>query len=295
MRRLAARFRAVAGTGLVLALLPASAHAGAWTKPPGEGWAALSYERYRTTTKFDESGSKVDLALDGEFVKQSLRLYTEIGVLDRVTAFGNFYYDFLSYGQSDLRFPLENSGFSDQEAGVRYGLFEQPIALASQLSLHFPAGYDTDVPSPPAEQPPLLGTGEWGAEFRIAAGRGLGRDLTLGFVNAEVGYNTRWSGFADQLKLEVTIGYKRIPRTELNVVWNYTNTFGEVPSAGSQVQASNPLVFSIYDLHRLELRAVVRVWRWWHAQGAFFAHVAGSNVGAGSGVSLGVRGVWPEP
>ena len=284
----------VAGTGFLLALLPAGAYAGAWTQPQGEGFARLTYERYRTTEKFAPSGERVSLAgnLDAEFVRQSVHQYVEVGVLERLTALGNFYYDFLSYGQSDLRTPLTKSGFSDQEIGLRYAALREPVVLAVQASLRFPAGYETESPPPPAAQPPRLGSGAWGTEARLAAGKGFGHRWSQGFVNAEVGYNTRWSGFADQLKIEVIVGYKGLPRVELQPAWRYTKTLGEV---SPNPELTNPLADSVFDLHRLELLAVVRIWRWFHVEGSGFAHVAGRNVGAGSGVEFGVRGVWPEP
>lgn len=263
-------------------------------RPAGEGFATLTYERYRTTERFAADGSRVPLAgnLQGEFVRESLLLYSEVAVLDRVMAFGRFSYDFLSYGQVDLVRPLTTSGLSDQEAGLRLGVLQEPVVLALQAGLRFPAGYDTEPPPAPAEQPPRLGNGAWGTEARVAVGKGFGERWTHGFVDAEVGYTTRWRGFADQLKVELAVGYKGVPRVELQPAWRYTHTFADV---SDDADPSNPLVNAVYDLHRLELLAMVRVWRWFHAQGTGFAHVAGTNVGAGSGFELGVRVVWPEP
>jgi hypothetical protein len=301
--------RAAAWSGFAAAMLPCVARAGAWTQARRGGIAAFTYERYRTTEQFDRDGTLGSLSNDnGEFVKESVHLYAEYGLFTRLTAFANLFCDFLSYGSTSLPAPLRARGFSDEELGLRYGFLATPIALAAQASLHVPAGYDaTPVPvtlgGGRTVVPPALGSGAWGTELRLAVGKSFGQRWTQGYVNGEVGYNMRrWTShedptdatmqrhYDDQLNLAATVGYKGIPRTEVFTGWSYTNTLGDVPPGPD---LTNPLVTSVYDLQRVDVTAVVRIWRWIHGQVGAFFHVAGNNIGAGNGFALGTRVVWP--
>ena len=77
---------------------PPWAHAGAWTQPPGNLYARLTYAGITSRTRFDADGERVDLeprfafgGRDGatEYRAREARAYAEYGLIERFTTYGS--------------------------------------------------------------------------------------------------------------------------------------------------------------------------------------------------------------
>ena len=137
--------------GLALLTLSSRAEAGAYTWEPGHFYLQLSTSFSWANDKYDDNGNKSSIkVLKNNFGSTSNKsdyqqllsdLYWEVGIFKRVTFFGDF--PFLSSARQHNdggNITYAASGISDILTALRFGILEQPFALALETRLTFASG-----------------------------------------------------------------------------------------------------------------------------------------------------------
>jgi hypothetical protein len=198
--RYVARFHLICFGGLLIAVSsPTRADAGAWLQPEGRGYLRLSYFGMDTSSRFDESGARTGLFTRSggsrpvEYGDREIRGYAELGVSDRVTAYGSLAWKRVRNTQPTAVF--ETTGPGDLHAGARYGLARGRVPLSVAFELKIPTAYDeTDAPA--------LGAGAVDGTARALIGTSWG----WGYTTADAGYGVRGGGYRDELLLSGEVG-----------------------------------------------------------------------------------------
>lgn len=183
--------------GLLAALRPGRAEAGAWTAERGAFYLRAAAARYTSTQEFDGAGDRHRLPLDGDFSDNHLGAYLEYGLLDRLTAVTSFSIKQLRY-ENKVRI-VDSKGLGDVDVALRARLASGAAGvLAAQFLTKFPSGYETDVSLP-------LGNGRREYDARLLWGRGL-FPLLPGYCSLEAGYRWRLGDPADEVHYLLEFG-----------------------------------------------------------------------------------------
>lgn len=174
--------------GVFLCLCGGDAGAGAWTRAEGEVFTSQSVRYF--STEFSPSRDVV-------FARSSLGVYAEYGVTDTLTAIA----------EVEQGFRLDGSGFGSQDG--RAGLFarvgvwrgEEGGVGAVQIGGTIPYGGFTSAAAP---------GGDTAREIRAQAlyGRGFVSEYGSGWVDLAVGFAKFTSTRADEIKLDLTLGFR---------------------------------------------------------------------------------------
>ena len=170
---------------VLISLAPAeAAHAAAWTLAPGAGFASFTVSAYEAESS--EAPKEIETQVYGEY-----------GALDGVTLGG-----FVEL-KADRASPLmENTVAVSAGAFVRMRILEG--AAGDPFSIQVGAIGAASEPEP--------ATGIFGEETSIDArllyGRGFGTDWGDVFVNAEWGLRWLLDGGADEVRLDLTAGWR---------------------------------------------------------------------------------------
>ncbi|MEX2519058.1 MAG: hypothetical protein WD969_06990 [Paracoccaceae bacterium] len=174
--------------GALLCFGGGEAGAGAWTRAGGEVFISQSVRYF--STEFSASR-------DVEFARSALGVYAEYGVTDMFTA----------VAEVEQGFRLDGSGFGSQDgrAGlfVRAGVWRGQAGdvAALQLGGTIPYGGFTSAAAP---------GGDEAREIRAQAlyGRGFISAYGSGWVDAALGFAKFTSTRADEIKLDLTLGFR---------------------------------------------------------------------------------------
>lgn len=257
--------------GLLLALplaAPSPARAGAWTQKEGEGQAILTLSRYQADSFWDADRNKQD---QQRYTKWELTPYLEYGLTDWLTLGAQPSFQHVESKDNDGG-TSRNSGLADTEIFLRERLWQQDGSVFSiQQWVKVPGGYDKrDMPG--------LGYGQVDAELRLLYGWG-GTAFGLSvFIDGEAGFRKRWESPADEVRMDLTAGIRPIPR--LLLMAQSFNTIGlrNADRGGPLVLPSAP----DYDLHKIQLSAVVDLDERFSLQLGGYKDIAGRNTGSGS-------------
>lgn len=181
---------------------PPWALAGAWTQPPGNLYARLTYAGITSRTRFDADGERVGLeprfafgARDGatEYRTREARAYAEYGLIERFTTYGS-----LTLKSVVMDEPVVKStkfGTGDLIVGGRYRVLggRVPLSLASELKI--PTGYSRD-------STPTLGAGDLAHTVRGLAGASWGWLYTT----ADAGWTHRTKGYPNEYVYSAELG-----------------------------------------------------------------------------------------
>lgn len=205
------------------------AYAGAWTLGPRHFYSKLSYGYSFASSRFDSNGNRLPLydetflglfgppiVTRGNVQEHAIRLYGEVGLLDRLDAFGSLAWkaDSTHFGcgpssapqrcQSDsitadnTSVDMANHGFGDLEIGGKLGILRAPVVSFALLG-SFPL-YSNDLDVLRVNDQNLfndrtpLGSGSIDVEGRMLVGQSFGR----WWANVEAGYRARSDGFGDR-------------------------------------------------------------------------------------------------
>jgi hypothetical protein len=266
----------VFGFLLCLNWMTLSVHAGAWTQKKGQVLSISSYSYYETSETFDEDGDLYALSNDGSFTKQSFNEYLEYGITDSLTATGNFFYDLVEFENnsgSDT-----NSGFSDQEVGLRYRVFNEGPTVSLQGTLKFPM-YSLS-------RTPILGNNQIDLEQRMLIGNSYKAFARSAFWNIELGYRARFDGPADQLRFQLLHGIDLFSQLQGIIQLDGTHSVG---GSTPQNLGNNVTVNTDYSLLRGSLTLIYRITETSGVHLCVFRHLTGRNTGQGNGVEVGFR------
>ncbi|KKN77184.1 hypothetical protein LCGC14_0362760 [marine sediment metagenome] len=263
---------ALAGTMLSLPLAT-PVFANAWVQAPGETLAILKFSHTDDATVFDESSERTRFPDRGESRQDQLNLYIEHGLTSDLTFVGNFYYNKVRY-DSDT-FSGSNSGFGNQEIGLRYKLNppseDQQWVGAVQALISIPT-YDED-------DTPALGVGGNDFEMRYSVGRGFMLGSRSAYVDAGAAWRLRSGDAADEIRVDITSGVALTPKWmligELNVIEGLGN--------GSDWDRMSFIDSTDYDLTKLSLSALYSMSPEVQFQAGYTEPVLGRNTGAAGG------------
>jgi hypothetical protein len=181
---------------LILLLLPATSHAGAWTQKQLHMYSRMSADYFHSSRNFDEDGDLVDRPNNGTFESWTFTYYGELGVTDWLTAIANLPYKYQTLDDDTAR--NETWGVADIELGAKMRLIEDPVVLSVQALVKIPEAYDMDDAVP-------LGNGQYDYEGRVLLGKSLWPCIP-GYCGLEVAYRYRDSGPADEFKFLAELG-----------------------------------------------------------------------------------------
>ncbi|TVQ58185.1 MAG: hypothetical protein EA355_02500 [Rhodobacteraceae bacterium] len=234
----------------LLILLAGCAQAGAWTQPPGGGFASLSLSGYETD--------------DGGYREATVSAYGEWGWREAVTLGGSI----------ETAAP-EGDGAQTTlstlvRARLRTGAAGDPTSV--QLAVFQPFG---DASAREA----IGAVGDTAVEARLLYGRGFGTRYGDMFVDLQAGPRFEFGDAADELRLDATVGLRPAPRWivlgQAFGTLGLRNARGEgddydvlklAPSVGYEIAEGLTLVFGVErevltrDIDR-GLRARLSLWR----------------------------------
>jgi hypothetical protein len=252
-----------------------SVYAGAWVQEKGESLHILTYYFYTTDDVFEDYGDLDSISNDGRFTKHQINYYTEVGVLERLTLIGNFFFDFL---KSEDDFGTDrNAGFSDQEVGARFNIATSPVVFSVQGLFVFPT-YDLD-------DEPILGNQDIGLEGKLLFGKGFAISGIPSYANVEGGVRFRIGEPSDQVRYQLLLGIKPGGWEIMLAVDGIEGLRNEEEFQVSE----NVTVNTDFSLVKTTGSVVIPVYRRrvFLELGGFW-HVLGRNTGGGGGVKSGL-------
>ena len=232
---------------LLLAIAPTQLHAGAWTQAPGGMYFKIAGLSFRSQDYLDAVGERRERVAKPsmeELSDESMSVYLEYGLWERLTLVGTLPYKRLVYKKTEVKefksdvldttitriHPDEvQSGLADLELRLRWRLLRNPAVVSLALGGKFPLGYDIDQdsigsldagglglgPSPVdagagADSKVPLGTGERDIDMRLLVGKSL--YPLPGYLTSTVGYRKRGGAFSDEFfyGLEAGVTYNRL-------------------------------------------------------------------------------------
>lgn len=183
-----------AGAGVALA--------GPWTLPEGQGLAIATLLGSQADHRFDAAGA---LGPMPRFRKAEIQVLAEYGITDRFTLRGRTEARALRF---EDRPSADDTGLGFTEIGLRTRLLQRgPLVLSAEGNLR-------GAQARAVEGPGADGGFRFEAEARGLAGYGFqlrGRDA---FAAGELAYRFRASR-PDELRLDLTLGVRPVPRTLL--------------------------------------------------------------------------------
>ena len=232
---------------LLLAIAPTQLHAGAWTQAPGGMYFKIAGLSFRSQDYLDAVGERRERVAKPsmeELSDESMSVYLEYGLWERLTLVGTLPYKRLVYKKTEVKefksdvldttitriHPDEvQSGLADLELRLRWRLLRNPAVVSLALGGKFPLGYDIDQdsigsldagglglgPSPVdasagADSKVPLGTGERDIDMRLLVGKSL--YPLPGYLTSTVGYRKRGGAFSDEFfyGFEAGVTYNRL-------------------------------------------------------------------------------------
>ncbi len=275
----------------LLASLPASGRAGAWTQPVGHVYARASYAYLNSRVRFDEHGERVGLEATGQPVRgteyslRELRLYGEYGAAGRLTLYGSTAYkrarllvpQSIVFGRVLAPESHRTSGFGDLNTGVRLRLLDGrvPISVAGEAKI--PTGYSTTAN-------PALGNGERDVTARALAGSSVGPL----YGTADAAWTHRGGAFVDELGGSFEAGGRLLDYYTIRGVIRGLRPVG-TPRSASEGALFDPATSSPRSL-TFDLAVGAEVLAGMTLEAAFSKIISGENTLAGTSFEAGL--VW---
>jgi len=224
-------------------LLPAQAHAGAWTAKQGDNYLKGAVNYFETSRVFGpENGFE-------NFRNTNFNVYWEHGVRDDLTFFATGSLTDLENRTDGVE--TSGSGVGDIDLGLKYRLIDGPVIVSVQGLFKAPYLYDEDSELP-------LGNGQEDFEGKLLFGKSFGE---LGYGGLEVGYRVRTEAPVDEFRYLVEYGFdlndKTYLRTKLDGIHAATSTDigDDITIPLTEDAALNPQQPLEFDLGRLEYTA----------------------------------------
>jgi protein XagA len=200
--------RRLAALATLAAMAPATAFAGAWTQPAGQGQATVSLYGWA-----GEAAPSGYYASPKENEVQS-QLYVEYGLADRLMLVGS-----VALERYAILSPANNTytGPDYSQIGLQYQVAKwDDWVFSVSSSLFIPGATESS-------QPAQAGNTGGAAEVRGLAGRSFALSVGYGFVDAEIAYRDRTAGPPSEWHGDLTLGYKP------NDTWTFmVQSFNEV-------------------------------------------------------------------
>ena len=259
---------------------PLRALASPWTLTRGTSLMRAGFDFQLATSEFIDEGGERAFPLNGRFSGATLDLGLRLGLTDsleievgipaRVVSYtsdpaiirtfdGQNVDDALAFYQNNLiDFSQANAGIADIRLFARYQLLLRPFAVAAQIGVKIPTGYDgpegtfgtepssledfdavrDEVVSPDRVRDDVtLGDGQVDVSAQLLAGHAFS---TGTFVRAAAGYNLRLAGAGDQVLGDVRLGQALTDRFLLFGFARLAYSIERGRSVGLSVAANDP-------------------------------------------------------
>jgi hypothetical protein len=241
---------------------PASALAGAWTLPQGDG--------LMIDTLFGWTGEEAPWGGNGG-VRQTrfdAQAYAEYGLTDDWTVFGQTAFE--SYALAPPT-PDVYRGLDYSDIGLRRRLWTTGEWVFSGEAIVFAPGACN--PAAPAQ----AGDTGWAGEGRLLAGANFAVGGWPGFFDAQLGYRLRTAGPPDEWHADLTVGLKPAPGVIL-MLQDFTTI----------ATASTNLSFPAWRQSVVEASLVVPLADRWSIQIGLFSTVVAVKTNTARGAALSV-------
>ncbi len=277
-------------------------HAGAWTQKVGGYYIKFESSYLKAAEEFDYNGDKLNI-LEEQFIYKnasfrdiSLRVYGEYGLFDNLTLVGKIPFKiyttqyFLDDVYSQGEVARSTTGLGDLTAALKYGLLNQPIALAVQGGLKFPMGYEKH----PDNEGPRLGTGEIDAEAILLLGSSL-YPLPM-YVGAGIGYNARGGVLHDEIVYHLETGYT-LNDWFFKIYFNGIQNTEDPPDLyGGEIQLPLPggggvktdYMFGDIDINQISFTVSHKLKEGMSLEATIYSILSGKNTISGQTFSLGL-------
>ncbi|WP_181109748.1 hypothetical protein ABQY74_016620 [Xanthomonas sp. WHRI 7064] len=255
----------------LMAALPDTAVAGAWTQPQGDTLVIVKALHSDGRGWFDDShhrttfGDGQQFDGNGRSRQDQLNVYVEHGLTDKLSFIGNFYFTevgFSNYG-GDGRTRTSTTGLADQEVGLRYALpsAQEDVWRSSVQALVSIPAYGRSKTyhpnNPEANSDPALGLGDYGLELRYSRGRGYTLGGRNGYVDLGGAVRLRGSAASDEVRVDASTGLSLTPSWlllgEVNVIQGLGNGRNNFDVPGSAGGVGFVATGTNYDLTKLQL------------------------------------------
>lgn len=270
-------------------LAPATAAAGAWARPPGDGYVRAGVSTLLRSDGYYDADRKRQRMIGASYRETALTLDAEIGVWSRVTGLVHFAFWSVDLGadrqdgRGDTSFAIPGQA----GPGVRVTVLDAPVVLALQADAYFALIRDEDP------EPHRWGDGRDEARIAGVASRSFGR----GWLNIEIGGRLRDELAANQVVYLAQAGRWFGP-VAFETGFDGAEALADSPSdptlGGQYADATNPLVDTVAAeaSHRFGLKAIVRAASWLEIDGGFQIPWAGRSSASAPRLNLGVAGVF---
>ncbi len=259
------------------------AYAGAWVQEKGKSLHIFAYYFYTTDDIFGDYGDLDGIPNDGRFTKHQINYYTEIGVFERLTLIGNFFFDFLKF-EDDFDEDT-NAGFSDQEIGARYNFISSPVVFSVQGMFIFPAYSSDDALDENVQDEPPIGNRDIGLEGKLLLGKGFTLKGITAYANLEAGVRFRIGDPSDQIRYQALFGIK--PRG-----WEIMFFIDGIEGLRNEDEievSENVTIVPDFSLMKGTVAVVIPIYKERVSfELAGFWHFLGRNTGGGGGVKSGI-------
>lgn len=234
----------------------AQASAGAWTLAPGETKIIVTTTLSKADEEFGPDGTLVSLS---EFRKVETSLFVEFGIADEITLIGAAAYR--NERITDVGVSRSQSGPTHLDLGarVRLGKIDDTIiSLQSLISRHTASE---------GEDPFGSQSGDLDYEIGLITGQPFDLFGLKGFTDSETAYRYRPGGRADEVKVNVTLGFQPDDTWMVLVQsFNFTS-IGPEALIGKRTRS-----------HKLKLSLVRRVHENLSVELGAFKTIAGENI-----------------
>lgn len=248
---------------LALCFLPNFSYAGAWTQAAGKGLFIQNFSYYSTNKYFDNSGNKQSMS---RYRKYELNPYIEYGLNDWLTVGANVLAPMATQsGQT-------NFGISDSEVFVRARIWRQNNwVVSAEPMVKLPSLWDeTDLPK--------IDNNNFDAGLTLSAGYSFGYWGLDHFINIDGGYRHRFGAPHDQMRFSATAGISVTPKAKI-----LTQVFNTSRIAGSNSAIFTQSSSDDYDLTKLQISGIYKIYDNISLQVGAFTNIEGRNTGSGNG------------
>lgn len=197
-----------------------------WTKAKNSYFVKLGYSFFASDVYYNPDGDKLNTS---EFRQQSINLYGEYGITDRITVIVNF--PVLRWNGFETTETV--SGIGDLRTEFKYALFRNKIPVALSIAPEFPTGpsdlfaQNKEVSFEQINLP--TGDGEFNIWTTLAGSTSF--HPVPAYISASAAHNLRTSyegiNFQDQLKFSLEFGYQVIQGLWVNALLNTQTSVGE--------------------------------------------------------------------
>lgn len=229
------RYLRALGLFTSFALLPAAAHAGAWTAKQGDTYLKGAVNYFDTSSRFGDQLPDFENFRDINF-----NIYLEHGLRDDLTFFATS--AFKDIEQTSAGETVSNSGIGDVDVGLRYNLTNDGAVVSIQGLAKLPFLYSETADLP-------LGNGQIDLEGKVLVGKSFG---PAGYVGLEAGYRYRAEAPVDEFRYLIEYGVDLSEETYFRTKLDGIVGLGSASGASVAANALNASLPIDFDLGKLE-------------------------------------------